>query len=199
MRRAVVMVVLVALTACGGTTRSKAKATTTSTTGATSPSSGPSTSSTAACNFAGTTAPQRNSKPASTQLLTDVKVAASGCLDTVTFSFRASGPAPPGYSLSYQPGPFASSGSGQAVSVAGAAFLAVRFEPAAIADLTQANAPPSYTGPRLITPTGTTHVRGLALYDAFEGVVAWVIGLDRQAPVQVSAQPGSLVVTIGPA
>ena len=176
-------------TAATSTTSASTSSTTTSTT-------------TAPCNFAGTTAPQRrNSSAPTTFLLTNVTIAASGCLDTVTFDFRPDGPeSEPQYQLEYKDPPFAQSGSGAPVIVPGGAFLVIRFQPAWIADITQASAPPSYTGPHEITATGTSFVKGMALYDAYEAVVGWVIGLDAQHPVRVdeTASPPRLVITVGP-
>lgn len=176
-------------TAASSTTKASTTSTTTSTT-------------TVPCNFAGTVAPQRrNSSTPTTFLLTNVTIAASGCIDTVTFDFTPDGPASePPYQLEYKDPPFAQSGSGEPVTVPGTAFLVIRFQPAWIADITREGAPPSYTGPHEITATGTSFVKGMALYDAYEAVVGWVIGLDGQHPVRVdeTASPPRLVINVGP-
>lgn len=133
-------------------------------------------------------------------LLTNVQPTPDGCLGRVTFTFRSTGAdAAPGYRAEYQPGPFAEDGSGSPVTVAGSAFLVVRFEPAAGVDLSVEHAPQTYTGPRSIKPAGVPHVVEIREIGDFEGVVTWVIGLDSQRPVQTAAIPGppTLTVTIG--
>ncbi len=80
----------------------------------------------------------------------------------------------------------------------GRAFLKVRFEPAWIVDFNQNGAPLTYPGPHEITPSGTNVVRGLALFDASEAVVGWVVGIDGQRPFRVEATAGKVVVTLGP-
>lgn len=130
------------------------------------------------------------------QLLTDVTTGTDGCIDTVTFTFRPN-PAPaPSYQIEYAEGPFQNS-AGETMTPAGAVFLRVRFQPAWIADLSVESAPATYTGPRVITPTGLKSVRGLALFDASEAVVGWAIGLDEQRPYSVEASSAKVVVTIG--
>lgn len=195
------LVLAVGVAACGKDGK-KAKATTT-TTKATTTTVAPS-STTAPCNFAGTTAAQRRdaTTPATQPfLLTAVRIAAAGCTDTVTFDFRPAGPAAePPYALEYRSPPFAQAGSGAPVTVPGNAFLVIRFQPAWIADIDAPGSPPTYTGPQQITASGTSYVRGMALFDAYEGVVGWIIGLDGQRPVRVdeTASPARLVINVGP-
>ena len=155
------------------------------------------TTTTAPCNFTGTTAPQQNALASETQYLTDVTAVPNGCVDVLTFTFRGSAAVEPSYQIAYEPGPFTNT-AGQEVRPAGTAFLKIRFEPAWIADLGQESAPKTYTGPTEITPTGTHVVRGLALYDANEGVVGWVAGIDGQRPFRVEPSAGHVVITIGP-
>lgn len=155
------------------------------------------TTSTVPCAFRGTTTPQQNALASETEYLTDVTAVPNECVDVLTFAFRPSASVAPSYQIAYEPGPFTNT-AGQEVRPAGTAFLKIRFEPSWIADLSQEGAPPTYTGPRSITPTGTHFVRGLALYDASEGVVAWVAGIDGQRPFQVEEASGKITVTIGP-
>lgn len=139
-------------------------------------------------------------EPSSTMLLRDVVVdSPDGCVDVVRFTFLPTPDERPGYTVEYQPGPFAQSGSGAPVPVEGEAFLVVRFFPAAIADLAQDMAPLTYTGPDTLDPTTTRHVQQLRLVDTFEGYVTWVIGLDARVgfDVTTSAGPPNLVVAIG--
>jgi hypothetical protein len=193
---AVGLSVTVALAGCGGddgddtTPRTSRSSTTSSTTG-------PTTTTTAPCAFAGTTTPQQNPLASETQYLTDVTAVRDGCTDTITFTFRPSAAVAPSYQVAYEPGPFYNS-AGEVVQVAGTAFLKIRFEPAWIADLSQESAPLTYTGPRVITPVGLNTVHGLALFDASEGVVAWVAGVDGQRPFRVEPSAGQVVVTLGP-
>jgi hypothetical protein len=130
--------------------------------------------------------------------MTDLTVQAAGCADTVTFSFKP-GTGAPGYDVRYKPGPFSDAGSGNAHTVAGATFVVVRFNPAWIADFGQPSAPLTYRGPKSIHPTGVAHVQDLELIEAFEGYVAWVVGLDSNRPLTVTttASPPSLVLTVG--
>lgn len=155
------------------------------------------TTTTAPCTFTGTTTPQQNALASEVQYLTDVSALPSGCVDVLTFTFRGSAAIEPSYQIAYAPGPFTNT-AGQAVRPAGTAFLKIRFEPAWIADLSQEGAPRTYAGPTTITPTGTHVVRGLALYDANEAVVAWVAGIDGQRPFRVEPSAGKVVITIGP-
>ena len=102
------------------------------------------------------------------------------------FRYRLRGVAPPSCKIDYQPGPFVQAGSGAAAPVAGTAFVVVRCFPAYTYDFeTAAN---TYSGPQRIEETGRRHVRELALTDADEGVLTWVIGLDARRPFKVTAQ-----------
>ncbi|MGZ4691714.1 MAG: AMIN-like domain-containing (lipo)protein [Acidimicrobiia bacterium] len=154
------------------------------------------TSTTAACSSVGSTDPKQNALASVDQLLTDVQTGTDGCIDTVTFTFRASAAPAPSYRIEYADPPFTNS-AGDVVTPAGTVFLRIRFQPSWIADLSQESAPATYTGPKVITPTGLKSVRGLALFDAFEGVVGWAVGLDAKHPFTVEATPAKVVVKIG--
>ena len=52
------------------------------------------------------------------------------CTDSVAFTFDVTGADAPGYRVEYVPGPFTQDGSGEPVTIAGGAFVSVRFEPA---------------------------------------------------------------------
>jgi hypothetical protein len=189
-------VLVVVLTACGSGTAKRSSPTTASSSVPTSSATTTTTAPPATCLPGGTTAPV-TAPGSATVYLTDVLVAAAGCADTVTFTFRP-GPAP-GYDVSYKPGPFQDAGSGAPHPVSGNAFVAVRLHPAAMADFSQPSAPLTYSGPRSIHPTGVAHVQDLEMTEAFEGYITWVIGLDAQRPMKVvaKASPTSLAVTIG--
>ena len=70
-------------------------------------------------------------------------------------------------------------GSGKHIDIAGKAFLVVRFEPAATADLSSEKLDVTYKGPRTFRPTGTTHVKQVTKIGDFEGVLTWTIGLSQ--------------------
>jgi hypothetical protein len=101
--------------------------------------------------------------------------------------------------VAYKPGPFHDAGSGNAHPVSGTAFVVVRLHTAWIVDFGQPSAPLTYHGPKSVRPTGVAHVQDVELTDAFEGYVAWVVGLDSPRPLTVAttASPPTLVVTIG--
>ena len=130
-------------------------------------------------------------------LLTDVTVAPQECTDTVTFTFTASPGGSPKFVIEPASPPFAQSGSGEAFTVPGTAFLRVRFQPAWIADPKTGGV--TYAGPHRIEPTGTVVTRGVVLYDAFEGVVGWIVGLDGTGRYKVTSSdsPPSVTITVG--
>lgn len=197
MRRMVVIAGLVmslALAGCGSDGKKTGSGTTSSSSTTTTSTS--TTTTTAPCEVVGSTDPQENALAPVDQLLTDVTTATDGCVDSVTFTFRPSAAAAPSYRVEYASGPFTNS-AGEAVTPAGTVFLKVRFQPSWIADLSVESAPATYTGPRVITPTGMKSVRDLALYDATEAVVGWIIGLDAQQPFVVEATPAKVVIKIG--
>jgi hypothetical protein len=131
-------------------------------------------------------------------LLTGVSVRTRDCKDTVMLTFRSSAPQKPGYTVSYQPGPFTQDASGKAVTIAGSAFLVVRLEPATGFDFTTNK--PTYTGPDRIKPAGGAFARDLVRTGDFESVTTWVIGVRSLVPfsVQGTGAPNhSVTITIG--
>jgi hypothetical protein len=181
----------------GGGSKGASDAGRTSTTRSTStkPSSTSSPSTTVLCRFGGSTSPQRNAVVTDNQLLSAVTTGTAPCEDTVTFTFLPSAAPAPSYVIEYSAGPFADS-AGRRVKPPGTAYLRVRFQPAWIADFDQPSAPLTYTGPRVISPTGTKVVRGLAIYAAEEGVVGWIVGLDGRHPIKVDASPGRVSIAV---
>jgi hypothetical protein len=147
------------------------------------------------CHFVGATSEQRNGLSTQDQYLSGVNTTSDLCTDQVSFTFLPSTVPAPSYVIDYADGPFTDS-AGTPVKPPGTAYLRVRFQPAWIANLNAPNAPLTYTGPRVITPTGTHVIRGLALYDAAEGVVGWIIGLDGTHPIEVDGSPGRVTVTV---
>ena len=159
------------------------------------------TTSTAPCTFSGATAEAEGNQDAFTRLLTDVRVGAHGCYDRVTFEFKpqageATGPV--AWHAAYEEPPITEDGSGRTVAVKGAAFLVVRFS-AAGADLSQEGAPETYTGPASLESADATRIRQARRIGDFEGVLTWVIGLDRRRPFSVTSQdnPSRIVVDAG--
>jgi hypothetical protein len=147
------------------------------------------------CRFAGSTSPQRNAPVPGNQLLSGVTTGTAPCQDTMTFTFLPSAAPAPSYVIDYAAGPFADS-AGRRVKPPGTAYLRVKFQPASIADFDQPSAPLTYRGPRVITPTATKVVRGLAIYTAEEGVVGWIVGIDGKHPIEVDASPGRVSIAV---
>ncbi len=127
-------------------------------------------------------------------LLTDVRAAAHDGYDRIVFEFRNG---LPGYDVRYVESPVVADGSGDEVAVAGRAVLLVRMEPALDADLTQASAPQTYTGPQRFTPA-TTAVAELVRTGGFEAVLTWAAGVDEKRPFLVSTleSPSRLVIDV---
>jgi hypothetical protein len=129
-----------------------------------------------------------------TELLTDVRAAPHAGYDRVVFEFRDG---VPGYDVRYVERPVRADGSGNEVTVAGAAVLRVRMEPALDADLTQETAPPTYTGPTRFSP-GTAAVVELVRTGGFEAVLTWAIGVESEQPFRVTRleNPARIVIDI---
>ncbi len=127
-----------------------------------------------------------------TALLTDVRAARHEGLDRVVFQL---GNALPGYDVRYVSRPVHQDGSGTVVPIAGKHVVQIRMENALDADLTQASAPSTYTGPQRFTP-GTPEVVELARAGGFEGVLTWVVGLRDRVDFRVTTltAPPRLVV-----
>jgi hypothetical protein len=125
-----------------------------------------------------TTARKSASSPSQTMLLTAVGHESDGCRDRVTFDFKDAGGAQPGYRVEYLPAEQAQTedASGRHIPIAGNAFLVVRFEPAATADLSGATLERTYVGPRTIKPDGMHWVQQVSKTGDFEAVLTWAIG-----------------------
>jgi len=111
--------------------------------------------------------------------------------DRLTFEF--SGERVPGYRIAYSSAPIRHCGSGDLVSLAGAGFLVVRFEPAQAHD---DQGRPTITD-RAWAPALPT-VKELKLVCDFEGQVEWAIGLAarRRYRVLEAAAPARLFVDV---
>lgn len=162
----------------------------------------PATSTTVApCTFSGATAAASGGGEAPTRLLTDVRVGVHDCYERVTFEFKpqqgeADGPV--SWKAAYEKGPITEDGSGRTVVVNGAAFLVVTMS-ATGADLSQEAAPATYTGPTSLSAAGSTRIQQVRRIGDFEGVLSWVIGLDRQRPFSVTPQqgPARVIIDVG--
>jgi len=200
MKRAALLAGLLALTGCSG--KSAEKPTT-----AAAPKLPPTTTATTAttqtCSqFQGSTGTHASATtPTKTMLLTLVRTGADRCTDRVTFIFRPAGGETPGYRVQYRPAAQAQTqdASGKHIAIAGKAFLVVRLEPAATADLSGSRPENTYTGSSRLEPPGMRAVREVVKTGDFEGVLTWVIGLSSERPFTVtsSASPTSLTVVIG--
>jgi hypothetical protein len=132
-----------------------------------------------------------------TMYLTKVTVAADDCTDHVYFDFEKQAPGP-GFEVSYQPAETAKieDGSGNAVDIAGDAFLVVRPTPAMTAKIDGEQVTKTYTGPKRLTLSGDTSVEDVVKTGDFEAQVTWVIGLDTKRPFTTNATDSQLVVEI---
>lgn len=133
--------------------------------------------------------------PSEPMLLTAVTARATArCTDEVVFSFSPSVAQNPGVHVKLVKPPFTLQGSGASVTVAGARFYEVTFEPASTFDVLAGHA--SYTGPTNIVPVGTSHVRQMVETDAFEGVVTWIIGVGAGDEFLAAASPSPPSLTL---
>jgi hypothetical protein len=153
------------------------------------------------CTFSGATDAAQGAAGSPTRLLTDVRVGVHDCYERVTFEFKPrSGEAggPVAWKAAYEPGPITEDASGRPVPVKGGAFLVIRFS-AQGADLTKPDAPDTYTGPTSLEAAGATRIQQVRRTGDFEGVLTWVIGVDKQRPFHVSTQadPSRVVVDVG--
>ena len=121
-----------------------------------------------------------------TALLTAIDVAAHEGYERVVFEFANE---VPGYDVRYVERPVVADGSGDEVEVEGSHVLLVRMEPALDADLTQEEAPATYTGPTRFSPD-TSVIAELVRTGGFEAVLTWAIGTNAEAPFLVSTLDG---------
>lgn len=168
----------------------------------TSPSTGAATapSTTPPSTVAPVTPPVSAPAPGERAYLTAVRVAAAadgGGGSRVVFEFS---PGLPGYVVDYIDRPVTEDGSGDEVTVDGAAILQVRMENASGARFEGEKVIPTYTGPKRVRATGAAGVVTEAV-DAgdFEGQVTWAVGLRRKVPaitVTTLTGPSRLVVDV---
>jgi hypothetical protein len=115
--------------------------------------------------------------------------------DRVVFEFKN---VLPGYNVKYTTEPLKEDGSGNPVSVKGAAVVVVRLEPASGFDLKTGGGVMTYKGPRRFegSVAGTSVVQELVRTGDFEAVVSWAIGLSDKVDfrVQTAMSPPRLIV-----
>ena len=148
----------------------------------------------------GTTTASSTGHPDETMLLSNVSIETNACADRVEFTFKQRTPEHLGYRISYLPADRAlvEDGSGAPIRVKGNAYLVVRLEPAATADLSGPELVRTYTGPRRLTaPENARFVREIVKSGDFEAVLTWVIGVGEQRAFHVDASGTRLVVAIG--
>jgi hypothetical protein len=145
--------------------------------------------------------PLSGGKPSGTMLLSALDTAREPCADRVQLDFRKDLAEVPGYRVEYRPADEAQTedGSGKHLGVEGKAFLVVRLEPAATADLTKTPLEITYAGPRRVPGDDTTYVSEVVKTGDFEAVLRWTIGLTEKRPFTVieSASPPRLTIEIG--
>jgi len=129
-----------------------------------------------------------------TELLTGVRAAAHAGYDRLVFEFRNG---VPGYDVRYVDRPLRADGSGAPVAVRGGAILRIRMEPALDADLTQASAPRTYTGPTRFEPS-TAAIVEVVRTGGFEAVLTWAAGIDGKRPFTVTRleNPSRIVIDV---
>jgi len=123
--------------------------------------------------------------------LVGLRIAHQTGFDRIVFEFgpsTAPGPfAMPSYRI--EPASSFTAVSGQPVTLAGNAFLSVRFQNASTVSPTTGQ--PTYPGPYDVQP-GTPLVREVKLVEDFERVLVWAVGLDHPACPTVSQLSGPL-------
>ncbi len=123
--------------------------------------------------------------------LSGLTVPSHGCFQQVRFQFQVPAPAAVGYDVRYVTSPVAAP-SGQALHMAGSAFLQITLHPA------QSN---GYGGPLDVMGSGASNIMEVRQTQNFEGYMTWVVGLAHAAPVWVGqpAPGGSqfFIVNIG--
>jgi hypothetical protein len=197
----VLVVALLALTACSDDDDDDSAATS---------SSSSSTSSTSAPDGSASTtttgprespiatpseAPKSAAPTGGTALLTDVRVARHNGFDRIVLEFQGD---PPGYTVEYTNPPITEDASGEEVELEGSAFLRIRMEPASGVEISGEQPRQTYTGPSRFKPADAAVVEEVVRTGDFEAVLSWVAGLDRRVPFALAAlrQPGRLVIDV---
>lgn len=125
--------------------------------------------------------------------LDDVRTGEHPGYTRVVFDFTDDG-AGPAYTVGYRAGPFLAP-SGEAVPVAGAAFLYLHMFPARTVDFDSPDLEPTYEGPLRFAP-GSRNLTEVVFISDFEATMEWVLGVDRAAPYRVFTLTGPPRVVI---
>jgi hypothetical protein len=188
-RIAALTVLAFALAGCGGKSSDEQAA-------STQPTSPPTASvTTSSCMVYGTSTSPQKSSSTETLYLTDVALKSEDCISTVSFELEPEAQVL-GYDVSYQPADTAKiqDGSGNPVEIAGNAFLVVKLTPAMTAKIDGDQVTKTYTGPNRLP--GTDPITEVVKTGDFEGVVTWVVGLDRKLPFSTKVRGDTLDVVI---
>jgi hypothetical protein len=195
-----IVVVCLALAGCGSDSGNDGAASTTPASSTTS--SPPPMQTTSGCQALANASLDAHAGPAikdrDPMYLTNVTLVSDDCTDKVVFDFEEQAPGP-GFEVSYQPAETAKveDGSGNAVDIAGDAFLVVRLTPAMTAKIEGDQVTKTYTGPnRLTLLPGDSSIQDGVKTGDFEAQVTWVIGLDKKRPFTTKATESQLVVQI---
>jgi len=150
---------------------------------------------TSGCSVGGTSTSPQKSSSSETLYLREIALKSEDCTSTVSFKLEPKAQVL-GYEVSYQPADTAKveDGSGNPVEIAGDAFLVVKLKPAMTAKIDGDQVTKTYTGPNRLP--GTDPVTEVVKTGDFEGVVTWVIGLDRELPFSAEPRVDTLDVVI---
>lgn len=196
-RLAAITVCLALLAACGGDTGDSAPSTTVApaaTPAAATSTAAPSPVATATpCPAVQTTGLNQlmvSSAPQGGEItLDDVSVVTFACFDRITFQWQEANY--PGFQIRYETG-WTACGSGNPVTTAGAAQIAVTLNPAVAHDGIG-----NVTVPSLSLTPGYPSIQEARQTCDFEGEVSWVIGTDlRFFTVNYLASPTRLVIDV---
>lgn len=158
---------------------------------------GEATSTTSVPTAAGFATTEQSTPPQERGLLRTVRAARQpDGTERVTFEFEG---AVPGYRIGYVDRPLREDGSGDEVTVDGAAVLGVHFEPASGVELSGEDVRTVYRGPNRLDLTTTTILDVVRVSD-FEANLDWAVGLDSKVAFKVSVRrdPGRVVVDVQP-
>lgn len=201
---------VLALPACGrDSERAGPSGSTTTTTGATVTTVPTTTGPTTTAAAPATTTPECPPGPASTEgtrtgagsgtvLLNGLLTNHSDCLDAVVFTFRGVNGAKPGWQTEWVRPPFVEDPSGRTLPVKGSVFLRVRIAPAYGYDFE--NGEQTYTGAGRVEPPPGGRIQEVVRTGDYEGVLSFVIGLDRERSFEVQTEGGEdaeLIVLVG--
>ena len=196
---AIVVVLALAVAACGSsdakvgagdeTTTTAAETTTTAAEVTTTTASG--TAPAGAADYLDKSGPAVGTDVA---LLTAVRVARNDGFDRIVFEFQ--GANLPKWSVGYAPGPFSADPSGEPLTVTGTDFLRVLMQGGSGVDLDTGTQ--TYTGPSTVPGNGAVHVTEVVREGDFEAQLSWIVGVDASQKFTVTTltSPSRLVIDV---